>query len=440
VIARIAELFKHQGFTRYFRNTSWMMGERVMRMVVGLFVGIWVARYLGPEQFGLLNYAQSFVFLFTAIATLGLDGIVVRELLRNKADRDVLLGTSFTLKLAGSLIILLVLIISTSLVNDDNFTKLLVIVIASATLFQSFNVIDFYFQSEVSSKYVAIANTVSLGLSSIIKVVLIIKQAPLVAFAAMSVFDALVLSAGLIIFYQRCRSLKVFNWTFDFTVAKNLLLDSWPLVLSGAAVAIYMKIDQIMIKQILSSQDVGYYAAATKLTEVWLFITVILTKSLFPALVNAKKQSEQIYLSRLKKMYQILIFIALLISIMVSFSAKELVLFTFGIEFIPSVSILSIYIWSIIFVYMNNASWSWYVIENIQKLALIRVCLGAVINVVLNIYLIDSYGLTGAAVATLISYSIASYFGNILSRKTWLNFRLLTLAFIDAVTFKGVLR
>jgi O-antigen/teichoic acid export membrane protein len=83
---------------RYFANTSWLFGEKILRMIVGLFVGIWVARYLGPEQFGLLSYAQSFVGLFTAIATLGLDGIVVRELVKDPSRRDELIGTAFWLK------------------------------------------------------------------------------------------------------------------------------------------------------------------------------------------------------------------------------------------------------------------------------------------------------------------------------------------------------
>ncbi|HDY85387.1 MAG TPA: flippase, partial [Methylophaga sp.] len=144
---------------RYFQNTSWLMGEKILRMSVGLFVGIWVARYLGPEQFGLLSYAQSFVFLFTVIATLGLDGIVVRELVKDKTQRDVLLGTAFGLKLIGAFLILPILAIAVQLTSNDNYTNLLVFIIASATIFQSFNVIDFYYQSKVLSKYVALANT-----------------------------------------------------------------------------------------------------------------------------------------------------------------------------------------------------------------------------------------------------------------------------------------
>ena len=122
------------------------MGEKLLRMVVGLFVGIWVARYLGPERYGLLSYAMSFVGLFIAIATLGLDSIVVRELVKDESLRSKLLGTAFTLKLIGAFLMLIILAIAVHLTSNDYDTNLLIFIIASATIFQSFNVIDLYFQ------------------------------------------------------------------------------------------------------------------------------------------------------------------------------------------------------------------------------------------------------------------------------------------------------
>ena len=140
---KIDQLASRQGFMRYFKNTSWLMGERILRMAVGLFVGIWVARYLGPEQFGLFSYAQSFVGLFTVIAGLGLDGIVVRELVRDPAKQAVLLGTAFRLKIIGALLVIVVLAIAMWLTNQDGLTALLVFIIASATVFQSFNAVSY---------------------------------------------------------------------------------------------------------------------------------------------------------------------------------------------------------------------------------------------------------------------------------------------------------
>jgi len=236
---------------RYFANTSWMMVEKILRMFVGLFVGIWIARYLGPEQFGLLSYAQSFVFLFIAIATLGLDGIVVRELVKDESRRDKLLGTAFGLKLMGAIMILPVLALAVQLTSNDDYTNLLVFIIASATIFQSFNVIDFYYQSKVLSKYVALANGISLALSSIIKLVLLLNEASLVAFALITLFDSAVLAIGLIYFYKKTSQLKLFGWRFEGDTAKSLLKDSLPLMVAGLGFTLFSNADAIMIKQML---------------------------------------------------------------------------------------------------------------------------------------------------------------------------------------------
>lgn len=147
--SKIQNLQQHSGFMKYLKNTSWLFGEKILRMVVGLFVGIWVARYLGPEQFGLFSYAQSFVGLFTAIATLGLDGIVVRELVKDESRRDELIGTAFYLKLIGAIAVLIVLAVAIQFTSNDHYTNILVFIIASATIFQAFNVVDMYFQAKV---------------------------------------------------------------------------------------------------------------------------------------------------------------------------------------------------------------------------------------------------------------------------------------------------
>ena len=140
MLTKIKSLKNHQGFMKYFKNTSWLFGEKILRMIVGLFVGVWVARYLGPEQFGLFSYAQSFVGLFTAIATLGLDGIVVRELVKDSSRRDDLIGTAFWLKVMGAFGVLIILVITVNFTSNETYTNTLVFIIASATIFQSFNV------------------------------------------------------------------------------------------------------------------------------------------------------------------------------------------------------------------------------------------------------------------------------------------------------------
>jgi O-antigen/teichoic acid export membrane protein len=437
MIAKLKSLKNHQGFMKYFKNTSWLFVEKILRMVVGLFVGIWVARYLGPEQFGLLNYAQSFVGLFTVFITLGLDAIVVKELMKKNKDDDILLGTAFFLKLIGFLFLIILVIISIQFTNNNYIDNLLIIIISFSVVFQSFNVIDFYFQSKVLSKYVVISNTLSLFISSIIKIILILNNASLIYFAIVISVDTFILALGLIYFYKK-QNLDFFSWRFNFEKAKFLLKQSWPLILSGIAISLYMKIDQIMIANILGDKSVGLYAVAVKFSEMWLFITVAITNSLFPAITNAKNISEELYLNRIKNLYRLLIFISLFISVFIYIFADYIILYTYGEQYKDSIILLQLYVWSIIFVFLNNGSWKWYISENLQHIATIRLFMGAMVNIILNLYWIDKFGLMGAVYATLVSYAIATYFGNLLSKKTIINFKLQTEAIFTFYKIKGL--
>jgi len=278
---------------KYFKNTSWLLGEKILRMTVGLFVGVWVARYLGPEQFGLFSYVMSFVGLFTAIATLGLDSIVVRELVKDETQKWALIGTSFYLKVIGAFLTLGILAVAVNFTSNDQYTNMLVFIIASSTLFQSFNVIDFYFQAKVLSRFVVYANIIGLSLSSVVKVTLILNEAPLVAFVWVVFFDSIVLALGLIYFFIKEMTCDIQKISFKKEAAILLLKDCWPLILSGIVISVYMKIDQVMIKEMLGSEAVGQYAVAVRLSELWYFIPMIVVSSLFPAIINAKEISEK---------------------------------------------------------------------------------------------------------------------------------------------------
>jgi len=394
-------------------------------MAVGLFVGVWVARYLGPEKYGLLSYAQSFVGLFAAFATLGLDSIVVRELVKRPDRSGELLGTAFGLKLIGALAVLGILAIAVSFTSNDDYTDTLIFIIASATIFQSFNVVDMYFQSRVLSKYVVFANVISLFLSTITKIILILFQAPLIAFAWVVVFDSLVLAMGYLYFYFKKNAIfSIKNLTFSQSTAVNLLRDSWPLVLSGVVVSIYMKIDQVMIKEMIDSEAVGQYAAAVRLSETWYFIPMVIGSSLFPAIVNAKKVSEELYYSRLQKLYDLMVWLAILIALPMTFLSDWIVNLLYGKQYYDSGSVLMIHIWAGIFVFLGVASSKWFVTENLQKYSFHRTLAGAVINIALNYMLIPIYSIYGAAFATLISQVIASYLYNAINRRTIITFKL----------------
>ena len=427
ILSKLNDLKQHQGFIKYFKNTSWLFAEKLLRITAGLFVGIWIARYLGPEKFGLFSYTQSFVALFTAFATLGLNSIVVRELVKDQSKRDVLLGTAFLLKLIGSVIVLSLLAFATSLQDNDALTNSLIFIIASGTLFQSFNVIDFYFQSKVLSKFVVFSNTISLFISSVIKVYLLLNEASLIAFAYVGLFDAFVLSCGFIYFYFQ-NNLSIFNWSFDFKIAKSLLKDSWPLILSGVLISIYMKIDQIMIKEMLNDEAVGQYAVAVRLSEIWYFLPMVFTTSLFPAIINAKKQRKEVYERKLQFFYNLMAWLAILIAFTMTFLSEWIVNFLYGDQYNQAGSVLIIYIWAGVFVFLGGASQKWLLSENLQLYSAINTAIGACVNVIMNYILIPRLGIEGAAWATLVSYFIAAYLCLVLWKSTRGNFIRLTKA------------
>jgi O-antigen/teichoic acid export membrane protein len=410
---------------RYFANTSWLFGEKILRMVVGLFVGVWVARYLGPEQFGLFSYVQSFVGIFVVIATLGLDGIIVRELVKDESKRNVLLGTAFWLKLVGAIIVLFSLAIAINFTSNDRYTNILVFIIASATIFQSFNVIDFYYQAKVLSRYVVYTNVISLLFSSIIKIALILCEAPLIAFAWTIVFDSVVLAMGLLYFYLH-NQLSFRAWKFGKSIAVSLLKDSWPLILSGMVISIYMKIDQVMIKEMMNAEAVGQYAAAVRISEVWYFIPIVISTSLFPAIINAKKHSEELYYARLQKLYSLMVWMAIAIALPMTFLSDWVVHFLYGGQYNQAGSVLMIHIWAGVFVFLGVASGMWLLNEDLQIFSTINTTIGAVVNIGLNYILIRKIGIEGAAWATLISHCVAAYLCLFLFKKTRINFINLT--------------
>ena len=421
------------GFKRYFANTSWLMGHRVLSMVVALFVGVYVARYLGPERFGLLSYAGSFVGLFTALATLGLDGIMVRELVKSPERRDELLGTAFRLKAGGAILMWIGIAAAIPFTHNDTQTNILVAIIAFAVIFQAFNVIDFNYQAEVKSKFVVYAHLVQLVVSSITKLIFVWISAPLVWFACIFLLDAVVHAVGLTAMYLKNTG-RIWYWKWRLETAKELLRDSWPLILSGMVISIYMKIDQVMIKEMLDAEAVGHYAAAVRLSEAWYFVPMAITSSVFPAIINAKKQSEELYYQRLQKLYDLMVWLAVAIALPTTFLAPWVIRVLYGDAFLPAAGVLSIHIWAGVFVFLGVTSGKWLLTENLQIFSTINTSIGAIVNIVLNYILIKNMGINGAAISTLISYFIAAYLCLSFFDKTRINFINLT----KSLFFKGI--
>jgi len=408
ILKKIVQLKHHSGFRKYFANTSWLLGERVLRMAVSLFVGIYVARYLGPERFGLLSYALSFVGIFVALATLGLDEVVVRELVKTPEQREKILGTSFLLKLVGTLLMWAAILVAIPFTENDFQTNILIIIIAFGVLFQAFNVIDLSFQADVKSKYVVHAQFVQLIISSIVKIILVFNEAPLIWFASVFFLDAIVLALGLVFTYLH-NSNKIFSWKWSYETSKNLLHDSWPLIFAGIVVSVYMKIDQLMIKEMLGAKEVGLYAAAVKLSEAWYFIPMAIASSLYPAIINARVFQKEVYYQKIQNLFDLMVWIAVSIALPTTFLSTLVVEFLYGKEYLGSSSVLIIHIWTGVFVFLGVASSKYLLAENFIKKTFYRTFIGALLNIIMNYYLIRIIGIEGAAISTLVSHFFAAY-------------------------------
>ncbi len=424
---------------RYFKNTSWVFGEKILRIITALIIGVLVTKYLGPRDFGVLSYAQSFIAIFLAFSTLGLNGILVRELVKKQSDRDVLLGTVFILQTIGSIILITLLIITISLNDNDAFTNKIIIILGSVTFLQSFNVIDLYFQSIVQSKLVVKVNIVGLIISSILKIILLIIEAPLIYFVYVIVIDSAVLVIGFILFYQK-KGQSIKKWKFSKVRAKKLLKDSWPLILSGIIVSIYMKVDQVMIKEMMDDESVGQYAAAVRLSEAWYFIPGVICASLFPAIVNAKTKSEELYYDRIQRLYDLMVLLSLSIAIPMTFTSNWLVDFLYGQEFYLTGDVLSLHIWAGVFVFLGVSRGGWILNENLQRYSSLYLGLGMITNVGLNYILIPYTGIMGAAWATLIAQSVSVLFAPILFRPTRLSFYMMIKSLFFVSVIKKLIR
>jgi O-antigen/teichoic acid export membrane protein len=400
--------FRSDSFKRYFFNTSWLLSEKIIRLILNLFVLIAVIRYLGPDEFGLYSYAISFYGLFVAFVSLGMESISIRELVKHPEKRDEILGSVFYSQLVGALVSISLIVLILIVTSAELYTSILILIISISSFFQTFNVIDYYYRSKVKAKYSVYVLFLSVLLVSIIKFVFIIIGAPLIYFIFAYVLEFVFNSIGYIIIYH-LQKLKIINWKFDKKLALSLLKDSYPLILSGVVVSIYMKVDQVIIKNMLDAKQVGYYAAAVKLSESWYFIPVAISNALFPAIVNAKNISKELYLTRLQKLYDVLAWIAIGISIPVSFFSAEIINLLYGAKFLSSAPILTIYIWAGTAVFLGVASSQYLVTENLTKISLMRTSIGMIANVILNIILIPLYGIIGSAVATLISYTLSTF-------------------------------
>ncbi len=389
----------------YINNSIWILAEKASRIISGILVGVLVARFLGKEQFGIISYALSVISIFTVFSTLGLDGIVVRELITEKKKKYDIIGTTFWLRFIGSF---LVVIASTyySFMRDPSDRTWIVFLVSIAVVFQSFSVIDFYFQSEVKGKFNAITQIITLIISAIVKLVLIYFEAPLSWFASMVMLEAILTAINQLIFYKQNQQ-EVNKWKFSLSEAKRLLSHSWPIIISAFMQMIYQQADKILIARYLQDMGmVGQYSAATRISEASFFIPVALSAALFPGIIN-NRENKPLQLKRLTQIYSLMIWSALIISIGGYLLGDWVIGFLYKDGFPLAPEIFKIHIWITIPVFFGTAWGSWLLALNKQKLITIYQVLVLIFILALEMYMIPKYGIKGAAYSVVFSYLLS---------------------------------
>ncbi|MDF4889712.1 flippase [Vibrio parahaemolyticus] len=384
-------------FKKYFFNTGWVVFEKIIRMFTALLVSAWVARYLQPEQYGILNLSQSIVFIFSFMSTLGLDNVVIKRIVNCENDKNELLGTAFILKLVGSLLIFPILYVFNVSVGNDVEIQKLSIVIALSVVFQSFNIIDVYFQAKVKSKLVSYSSLGMLIISSFLKCYFIISNKSLIYFSWAIVIDALVFATFLCLAYKQ-QDNKITKWRFNLSISFSLLRESWPLILSSASIAIAMRIDQLMINNLLGSKDVGIYSAGVKLAEAMSFLPIAIINSIYPKIIeNDFVGKIQLH----KKMLWIPFILLFKMVCLVALFSGFIIDIIFGAQYENADYVLAIILFSMPFTYVGSYVGRLMLIDNLQRVIFIRQLVLLALNVVLNLMLIPTFGIIGAAFATL---------------------------------------
>jgi PST family polysaccharide transporter len=386
----------------------WLLFDKLFRMGGGLLVGILVAKFLGPSDFGLFNYSFSFVWLFSHIVTLGTDEIILKDLISFPKLKNKILGTGLALKIIGGLLAFLLIFVATFFIiksKDDDFI-LLTLIISFSMVLKNVGVIRLLFESTLNSKYNVLAENFAFIGVSFLRIYLVSIKSDIISFGYALTFEVLICFFFLIYFYVK-RVGKLSEFEFDKKTAREMLHNSWPLILSGVSVMIYVKSDQFLLGLMAGNYEAGIYSVAARISEIWYFIPVAIVASFFPKIVEAKIDSVELYESRLKFLMRLLIYFSTVIAVLMTFLSKYIVILLFGNEYIDSSLPLAIHIWVGIFVFIGIASSKILVLENIQKIYLIQTSLGAITNVLLNIYLIPLYGAIGSSIATLFSYGFS---------------------------------
>jgi PST family polysaccharide transporter len=389
-------------------NVSWLLFDRVLRMGVGVIVLGIVSRFLTPPVFGELNYAISLVALFAAVATLGVDGIVIRELVRRPDHREEILGSAWMLKSCGALLAMS-LVLAVCLITERQSGILpLAIIISVGFLPQSFDVVDLWFQRHLQSKITVLAKLGALLGSAGVKLTLVRIEAPLHWFAVAQAGDTLFVGLALVFAYHRNRG-SVRAWRPSARTARTLLRDGWPLIFAGVLVALYARVEQFLVRALLDTASMGIYYAAVRITDMWNFVPSLILSSIYPILVEKRQESREDYERWLQMVFDLLTGLGFVVAIGATLCGSIVISLVFGEQYRAASTVLLIQAWIAPITFGGTVRAQYFLIEGLTTYHWWAAIIGIAANLAMGLWLMPMIGAPGAAVAALAGYFLSAY-------------------------------
>ena len=396
-------------------NISWIFFDKIFRMLTGILVGIWIARYLGPGDFGVLNYALLFPTILSSIAGLGLTNVLMVEYVSAHDDilkQHGLVSNGIVMKIVGGVLMYILVICLNYVFNRGNpLLFLLINITGSVLILQSSDVIDTYFQAQTKAKLSVIMKLIAFALSAAMRIYGLLTHQSILFFVIVNVVE-LGMGYGLVVGAYRYfadKSIGELIRAIDQKVMRNLIQISWPIMLTEFFVFVYMRMDQFMIESLSSNRELGLYGAVLRLSEAWYFISIAITTSFYPKIASLWNNDRPGFYRNYQQMLNLLIYISVGVAIFTNLFADSLISILYGPKFLGGGIILSVHIWTGLFVYIGVGTSNLFVINNLQQFVLGRTIIGAVINIALNYWLIPYYGALGSSIATLIAQFCSSY-------------------------------
>ncbi|UDQ77209.1 flippase [Pectobacterium brasiliense] len=392
------------------KNIFWMLSEKVTRLILSIVTSALIARYLGPEEFGELNYYIALLAIAIVLSSVGFNRIIVRDIVQAKNDRheqNIIISTALFMRLLFSFIIIVILYSFFYFSGKGMFISS---VIFLSLIFSSFDVLDFHQQGLSSFKQVSICRTIAFFISSLIRLVLVYYSFGLIWFFLAVIVEYAITAIGLIFITYKNKIIHFFSFKFvSVSKAKVLIQESWPEIIAGFGAVLFMKMDQLMLQVMHGSESVGIYSAATRISEAWYFVPVAVVSATFPKIIELKKKSEAEYYSAIAALSSVLIYMALFVAVFFSVYGGDIIDVIYGKEYSDSSMIIIWHTWGAIFLCMGITSGSWLAAEKKLNINLYRNIFGLIINFIFNVILIPIWGPQGAAISTVIGLASAFY-------------------------------